>query len=449
MPMRVTRAARLLGAVLAAALAFACLASCRGRRADRRPFRLGFFPNVTHAQALVGADDGTFAKALGGDLETRTFNAGPAAMEALLAGDLDATYVGAGPAVIAFLRTEGQALRVVAGAASGGAVLVVRDAEKPQDLAGKRVGSPQLGNTQDVALRTWLRANGLADRGGPRGVEVTPLASSDILQMFSRGHLAGAWVAEPWGARLVAEGGGRILVDERTLWPGGKFPTTVLVVSARALERRRAQVTALLRAHVELTRRWLDDPARFAALANEGYARRTGKKLEGPVLEDAFSRLEPASAPLRGALEQMARQAQALGFAPAGDVSAIVDDSLLAEVALRDGSLSPSEPSRAPPAPSRHAVRGGAPSRAAPAPSPPRRRARPKPSPWAPQAPERRAAGGTRPRGARRRRGRRRRSRRARGPSTIGPRRRGRGAGGSVGSWLPPFDPEGPARRRM
>src|SRR5512133_2669010 len=185
-------------------LLFALGACSRGRDAGR-PFRLGYFPNVTHAQALVGDADGTFARALGGRLETKRFNAGPSAMEALLAGDLDASYVGPGPAVIAFLRSKGQGLRVVAGAASGGAVLVVRDARSARDLAGKRVGSPQLGNTQDVALRTWLRKNGLLDGAGLRAVEVTPVGNPDILTLFARGDLAGAWVPEPWGARRVAE----------------------------------------------------------------------------------------------------------------------------------------------------------------------------------------------------------------------------------------------------
>jgi NitT/TauT family transport system substrate-binding protein len=201
-----------------AGLAAALLVAACARRDEGRPLRLGYFPNVTHAQALVGVADGTFARALGGKLETRTFNAGPAAMEALLAGDLDASYVGPGPAVIAYLRSKGEGLRVVAGAVSGGAVLVVRDARGPADLAGKRVASPQLGNTQDVALRTWLRANGLGTDGGPRGVEVTPLANTEIRSMFERGELAGAWVPEPWGARLVHDAGGRILVDERSLW---------------------------------------------------------------------------------------------------------------------------------------------------------------------------------------------------------------------------------------
>jgi NitT/TauT family transport system substrate-binding protein len=323
------------GRILAVALGTAAVFGCARERSDGRPFRLGYFPNVTHAQALVGVDDGTYAKALGAKLETKMFNAGPAAMEALLAGELDASYVGPGPAVIAYLRSKREGLRVVAGAASGGAVLVVRDAKKPQDLAGKRVASPQLGNTQDVALRVWLRANGLSDKAGPSGVEVTPLANPDILSMFARGELAGAWAPEPWGARLVAEAGGRIFLDERKLWPDGRFPATILVVSPRALARRRAEVTALLRAHVELTQRWQREPAPFAALANQAYARRTGRPLSEPVLRDALSRVVPTADPLRPQLEEMARRTQALGFAPAGDVGGIVDETLLSEIARR------------------------------------------------------------------------------------------------------------------
>jgi NitT/TauT family transport system substrate-binding protein len=308
-------------------------AACSRGGDPGKPFRLGYFPNVTHAQALVGLEDGTFSRALGGRLEAKAFNAGPAAMEGLLAGDLDASYVGPGPAAIAFLRSNGEGLRVAAGAASGGAVLVVRDARSAADLVGKRVGSPQLGNTQDVALRTWLRGHGLSDQRGPKGVEVTPLANPDLLSMFARGDLAGAWVPEPWGARLVAEANGRILVDEASLWEGGRFPATVLVVSERALRRRRGEVVALLRAHLELTRRWELEPEAFAARANDAYGRHVGKPLSAPVLRDAFSRVKPTSDPLARQLAEMARRTQALGFAPPGDVSAIVDDTLLAEIA--------------------------------------------------------------------------------------------------------------------
>jgi NitT/TauT family transport system substrate-binding protein len=313
----------------------AALATGCTRGNDDRPFRLGYFPNVTHTQAIVGVDDGSIAAALGGMLDARMFNAGPAAMEALLAGELDACYVGPSPALIAHLRSRGEGLRVIAGAMSGGAVLVVRGAKGPEDLVGKRVASPQLGNTQDVMLRVWLKDHGLSDTAGPRGVEVTPLPNPDILALFARGDLAGAWVPEPWGARLVAEAGGRILVDERTLWEGGRFPTTLLVVSKRALERRARDVAALLRAHVELTERWRRDPRAFARLANEGYGKRAGKPLPDAILEDALSRVEPTTDPLAAQLSHMARHAQALGFAPKGDASGIVDARLLAEVARR------------------------------------------------------------------------------------------------------------------
>ena len=322
--------ATLSRAALAAAATALLLAAC-ARRDDGRPLRLGYFPNVTHAQALVGIEDGTFARALGGRLETRTFNAGPAAMEALLAGDLDLSYVGPGPAVIAYLRSKGEGLAIVAGAVSGGAALVVRDARGPGDLAGKRVASPQLGNTQDVALRTWLQRNGLDPKGGPKGVEVTPLANPDILSMFARGELAGAWVPEPWGARLVAEAGGRILVDERTLWEGGRFPTAVLVASRRALERRRGEVLAVLRAHLDLTSRWERQPREMARAANAAYAKLTGKPLRDAVLDDAFSRTSPSADPLPAQLAHIAQDTQRLGFAPGGDVSGMVDASLLPE----------------------------------------------------------------------------------------------------------------------
>jgi NitT/TauT family transport system substrate-binding protein len=256
-------------------------------------------------------------------------------MEALLAGDLDAAYVGPGPAAVAWLRSRGEALRVIAGAASGGAVLVVRpEIHGPADLRGRRVASPQLGNTQDVSLRTWLRAQGLAD-GGPGAVAVTPLANADMANLLSRGDLAGAWVPEPWGALLRAQVDGRLLVDERTLWPGGRFPTTLLVVSARALRERRKQVAALLGAHLDLTARWANDRAAFGRAANAALGKLMGKPLPGPVLAEALTRLEPATDPMAEATAEMARRAQALGFAPTGDLAGLVDVTLLQEVARR------------------------------------------------------------------------------------------------------------------
>jgi NitT/TauT family transport system substrate-binding protein len=335
---------------LALAAALAALLACRGGGEARRPLTLAFFPNLTHAQALVGVREGAFSRALGpGRCNARVFDAGPAEMEALLAGDVDVAYVGAGPAAIAYLRTEGALLRIVAGAVSGGAALLSRSARAPGDLAGQRVATPQLGNTQDIALRVFLRAHGLGIGERPDEVNVTPLPPPDILALWQRGALAAAWVPEPWGARLRAEAGAHLLVDERDLWPGRRFPVTVVVARRRALEARRHEIVALLRVHLALTARWEADPAGFARAANSEYGELTHHPLPEAVLADAFSRLDPSADPLPRALEKIARRAQELGFAPQGDVRGMVDTSALreAEGAHRgEGASSPVEPRR-------------------------------------------------------------------------------------------------------
>jgi NitT/TauT family transport system substrate-binding protein len=292
------------------------------------PLRLGHFPNITHAQALVGARDGTFARALAPTpVRTKVFNAGPAAMEALLAGELDVSYVGTSPALIAYVRSNG-GIRVVAGAVSGGSVLIAKGASSPAMLKGKRVAAPQLGNSQDVALRTWLKENHLSfDRVGA-DVKLFPLPNSDILGLFRRGQLDAAWVPEPWGARLMSEGGG-ILVDERDLWDDHRFPTTVLVATTAALQNRRDEIEAFVRAHVELTERWSRDPEHFQQRVNEAYGALTAHPLEPAILRDAFSRLEPVLAPFPEKLAVIAKHLEDLGYLPESDTSNAVDSSLL------------------------------------------------------------------------------------------------------------------------
>ena len=234
---------------LVAATLVVVAAGCRAREpkggAAPTTLRLGFFPNLTHGPALVGLQRGDFAKALAPlTIDPKPFNAGPEAMEALFAGALDACYVGPAPAINGYLRSHGEALVIVAGAAQNGAGLVVRkeaNIRGPGDLHGKKLASPQLGNTQDVALRMYLKENGLApkDRGGD--VQVMPLANADILALMKQKELDGAWVPEPWTTRLIDEAGGVLLLDEKDRWPGKKFPTTVLVVTRSwpASSRRR------------------------------------------------------------------------------------------------------------------------------------------------------------------------------------------------------------------
>lgn len=311
--------------LVAVAVAVACGCQRRGDEAQG-PLRVGYFPNLTHAQALVGDKEGTFQAALGGrGVAFRQFNAGPAAMEALATGSLDASYVGTGPALNTWDKL-GHALHVVAGSADGGAALVVRDAASPADLRGKKLASPQLGNSQDVALRFWLRQQGLAG-----AVSVVSLPSPDIVAIFSRKSIEGAWVPEPWTSRLLRSGG-KILVDERALWPKGRFPTTVLVVSADALRRRPEDVRKLLVAHVELTRRWERDPQAFARAANAAFREITGQSLPDALVEEAFTRMSPSLRPSEAALEEAARRAHAVGYLKSTDLKGLVDTALLDQV---------------------------------------------------------------------------------------------------------------------
>lgn len=297
------------------------------------PLRLGFFPNITHAQALVGNAEGAFASQPGvGRLEVKQFNAGPAAMEALVAGSLDVSYVGSGPAINTFLKA-GRELRIISGAVNGGAVLVVKNAKSAGELKGKKLATPQLGNTQDIALRYWLKQQGLATNlQGTGDVQLIPLGNPDILGQYLNGGIEGAWVPEPWGARMVAEGGGHILVDERDLWPDRRFPTTVIVTTRKVLETQRPRIAALLRVHVRLTERWQNDPAGFTTAVNAAFGRLTRRPMPGPIIQESFSRLEPGLDPVPSALATAAQHAKDLGFTTDADINGLVDLSVLNEV---------------------------------------------------------------------------------------------------------------------
>lgn len=301
--------------------------------------RVGAFPNITHAQAMVGKANGWFDKAMGPTVRVQwtSFNAGPSAIEALFAGAIDMTYVGPNPAINGYVRSNGEALRVVAGAASGGASLIVRndsDIQGPQDFHGKRVASPQFGNTQDVALRNWLKKNGLKtnDKGGD--VQIVPMANPDQLTLFLKKDLDAAWAPEPWATRLVHEGNGRLLVDERSLWPNGQFVIGLLVVHTKFLKTHPDLVKNWIRAHIELTD-WVNaHPAEAKKLLNEQIQRETNKALPADVLNEAFSRLQPTYDPLHTALNTAAQQAFEDGFLgrQMPDLSGLYDLTLLNEI---------------------------------------------------------------------------------------------------------------------
>ncbi|MBZ5656219.1 MAG: ABC transporter substrate-binding protein [Acidobacteriia bacterium] len=306
--------------------------------------RVGAFPNITHPQAMVAKNNGWFEKALGSKakIEWKSFNAGPSAIEALFAGAIDMTYIGPNPAISGYVRSNGEALRIVAGATSGGAALVVRNdsgIQKPEDFHGKKVASPQMGNTQDVALRAWLKSHGLksADKGGD--VQVIPLANPDQLTLFLKKELDAAWAPEPWATRLIKEGNGRLFLDERTLWPNGQFITAHLIVRTQFLKEHPELVKDWIRAHVELTE-WINGHIPEAKkLLNQQIAKETGKALPDAVLDEAFGRLQVTYDPLRSSLLNAAKSAFDAGCLgrQMPDLSSLYDLSLLNQVLSEKG----------------------------------------------------------------------------------------------------------------
>ncbi|QUF07099.1 ABC transporter substrate-binding protein [Actinosynnema pretiosum subsp. pretiosum] len=342
--MRAHRRAVKTTAVLLAALAVATGCSRAERAEESAPaadqgaaaeLRLGYFPNVTHASALIGVERGLFAKELGSTkLTTQTFNAGPEAVNALLGESLDATFIGSGPAINAYAKSGGEAVKLIAGATSGGAQLVVKpEITTPQDLKGKVITTPQLANTQDVALKKWLSDQGLAIGAGPDQVNVTNTENSQSLDLFRSGGVQGAWAPEPWSSRLVVDAGAKVLLDEKTLWEGGKFPTTVLIVRTEFLQQHPDTVRALLRGHLAATKYARDDAAGAKTTVNEALKKLTGKALGEPVLDRAFEGIELTLDPQAAAFPQLAEDAVTAGVAKeAADVAGLADFGPLGEV---------------------------------------------------------------------------------------------------------------------
>lgn len=306
--------------------------------------RVGAFPNITHSQAMVGKATGAFEKAMGPGvkIDWKSFNAGPAAIEALFAGAIDMTYIGPNPTISGYVRSNGEALRVVAGASSGGAALVVRNdsgIQSAADFHGKKVASPQLGNTQDVALRSWMKANGLKSRDKGGDVQIIPLANPDQLTLFLKKELDAAWAPEPWATRLIREGNGRLFLDERTLWPNGQFVCANLIVSVKFLKEHPDLVKSWLRAHVELTD-WINGHLPEAkTILNQQIQKETGKALPQGLLDEAFGRMQVTYDPLRASLLTSAKSAFEAGFLgrQMPDLSNLYDLSLLNQVLNEKG----------------------------------------------------------------------------------------------------------------
>ena len=310
--------------------------------------RIGYFPNLNHAQAVIGLENGDFQKTLlkdGITVEPHVFSAGPSVIEALFANQIDVAYIGPNPAINGYMVSDGKDLRIIAGAASGGAVFVVRDdlvIKSPKDFTGKKFASPQLGNTQDISLRSYLLRIGHKTKENGGDVEVISANMPDILTLFLKKQIDGAWVPEPWGSILVKEANGRIFLDERTIWPDGKFVTANIVARTDYLKSNPETINKLLRFHVDETL-WINYHKDLAIQTfNSGLKKLTGKTIPQDELRQAWSRIEFTYDPIKSSLLKLANDAYDLGFLVKGKeqqpgLSGIYDLTVLNNVLKEKG----------------------------------------------------------------------------------------------------------------
>ena len=302
--------------------------------------RLGFFPNVTHAQALIGVERGDFQKALGDDvkLETAVFNAGPSVIEAIFAGELDVSYVGPSPVINGFMRSKGDALRVVAGSAENGIVIVgnkKRGITTLEQLKGGRIATPQLGNTQDISARYYVMNTFKTPIGNKTGeTQIIPTANPDIENLFLKDQLDGAWIPEPWASRLVANDLVVVIAEEKDLWESKRFSLTTIIARRKFLEEHPDVVKKILTAHVKITAELQADRAALAPVINASMKRLTTKTLPDKVLLDSLARCEFNTDPLEDTIREFQRKGGALKLLPQGefDFPKLVDRRLLDEI---------------------------------------------------------------------------------------------------------------------
>ncbi len=312
-----------------------------------KTLRIGYFPNINHAQAVIGFNNGDFQKTLGNNtkIETILFNAGPSAIEALLAKRIDAAYIGPSPSINGYVVSGGKDVRIISGVTSGGASFVVRSdsgINSAKDLGGKKFATPELGNTQDIALRKYLANNGYktVENGGT--VTISPVANADILTLFLKKEIDGAWVPEPWATRLVNEAHGKIFVDERSLWPPeGKFVSANIIVRPDYLKENPEIIKKLLEAHVNETL-WINkNKEKAIAEFNTDLKKITGKTISKNILSTALSKLEFTYDPIKISLIKDANDAYDLGLLAKGkerpDLSNIYDLTILDKVISEKG----------------------------------------------------------------------------------------------------------------
>lgn len=307
-----------LASILVIGLFTGCGPNQNREASDASTVRVAFFPNITHSQALVGKDQGSFQKALGdkNKIEWKQFNAGSSEMEAFLAGAIDIGYIGPGPAINAYTKSKGE-VQIIAGATDAGAILVARkdvQIKDAKDLSGKKVAVPQYGNTQDLSLRNLLQENGLKEKTKGGTVEIVQADNPDIKTLLDKGSIDAALVPEPWGSRLVKESGAKIVLDFDKVWRDGKYSTAVIAVRKDFLKQHPDLVEKFLKTHVELTDYINNNKAEAEKLVNKEITDLTKKPLAQDILDSSFKRLTVTNNPEKDATKEMVTLSVKTGF---------------------------------------------------------------------------------------------------------------------------------------
>ncbi|MHC3471718.1 aliphatic sulfonate ABC transporter substrate-binding protein [Streptomyces sp. 7R007] len=298
--------------------------------------KIGYFGNLTHATALVGNQKGFFQKELGATkAKYAVFNAGPSEIEALNSGSIDIGWIGPSPAINGYTKSGGTDLKIIGGSASGGVKLVVnpKKIKSLADVKGKKIATPQLGNTQDVAFLNWIADQGwkVDAQSGKGDVTVVRTDNKITPDAYKAGSIDGAWVPEPTASKLVAEGA-KVLLDESTLWPDKKFVITNIIVSQKFLKAHPKAVEAMLKASVE-TNKWINaNPDAAKTAANKQLAIDSGKALSTDVLDSAWSSIQITNDPLASTLNTEADHAVKAGLLEKPNLKGIYDLTLLNKV---------------------------------------------------------------------------------------------------------------------
>jgi len=281
--------------------------------------RVAYFPNITHAVPIIGIERGTFAHQIGNDtvIEPVLFDSGPQVIESIFAGSVDVAYVGPGPAINGFLKSEHHDVKILSGAASGGVSFIVNPDSKINSVAdfnGKRIAAPQIGNSQDISLRTYLSENGLkpAEKGG--SVVVLNVPNSDIYTLFAKGDIDAAWVAEPTATILVQQLNGTRLFNEEDLWPENRFASVLLIAREEYVNQHPQVIHKWLEAHQQ-TIDWINsNPEQTRIIFNQFMKKEIGKSLSDKLIDESLSNLEITSDPIVSSIETFAKRADSLGY---------------------------------------------------------------------------------------------------------------------------------------